>query len=76
MRHPGMAMLLGSWADLRPSSLRVKRFSSPRGVITESQNKVYRLRKRRDARRYRAYQKQTGKLSGSSQHEVSLSVVL
>jgi hypothetical protein len=28
MRHPGMIMLLGSWADLRPSSLRVNRFSS------------------------------------------------
>ena len=61
MRHPGIIILLGSWADLQPSSIRVNRFSSTRGVMTESQKKVRRLRKRRDARRYRAYQKRVGK---------------
>src|SRR5690348_3710745 len=57
MRHPGITILLGSWADLQPSYIRVNRFSYTRDMMIESQKKIGRLRKRREARKYRAYQK-------------------
>ena len=60
MRHPGMVILSGSWADITPSYIRVDRYSYKRKKVIESRSKVKRLRKRRAARRYRAYHKRTG----------------
>ena len=57
MRHPGPTLLLGSWADIAQSYIRVDRYSYVRGKTIETQSKVRRLRRRREARRYRAQQR-------------------
>ena len=62
MRYPGITLLLGSWADIRCSYIKVDRYSSVRRMVIEREKKIKRLRKRHEARRYRAYQKRTGKL--------------
>lgn len=61
MRHPAPLLFEGSWAEITPSYRRVNRFGRVRGKMIETQGKVGRLRKRREARKYRAYQKRTGK---------------
>lgn len=61
MRHPDPLLFYGSWADVSPSYVRVNRPSPVRGKIIESQEKINRLHKRRKARKYRAYQRRTGK---------------
>jgi hypothetical protein len=62
MRYPGTTILSGSWADIPYSYIRVNRYSRVRGMVIESQGKIKRLRKRHEARKYRAYQKRTGNL--------------
>ena len=63
MRYPGTALIVGprGW-EVTPSYIKVNRYSFSRGIIIDSQNKVKRLHKRRKARRYRAYQRRTGRL--------------
>ena len=62
MRYLGITLLLGSWADRRCSYIKVDRYNSVRGIVIERQKKMRRLRKRHEARKYRAYQKRTGKI--------------
>lgn len=61
MRHPDPRLFEGSWADVPPSYIRVNRPSRVRGKIIESQEKINHLQRRREARKYRAYQKRIGK---------------
>src|SRR5260221_7209343 len=61
MRHPDPIQFEGSWADVAPSYIRVNRPSPVRGKLIETQGKVKRLRKRREARYLRTSQKRAGK---------------
>lgn len=60
MRRPHDTVFEGSWADIKPSYIRVNRSSYVRDSVIETQSKVTRLRRRRKARIYRAYKKRTG----------------
>lgn len=39
MKHPGVTILSGSWADIRPSYIRINRYSRMRGMEIESKKK-------------------------------------
>jgi hypothetical protein len=66
MRYLGMILPDGAWADLKPSRIKVDRYSRVRGEEIDShvsgieivnERKVTRLNKRRKIRKYQAYQR-------------------